>query len=61
MKLFLTTLVMLLFAITVSAQTSDVSKLILKNGDELYIEELGGYEIRYKKTTDTKYTYLSIY
>jgi hypothetical protein len=31
-----------------------------ENGDDLYIEELGGYEIRYKKTTDTKYTYLSI-
>ncbi|MCE3253700.1 MAG: hypothetical protein K0Q67_2720 [Cellvibrio sp.] len=31
-----------------------------ENGADLYIDELGGYEIRYKKTTDTKYTYVSI-
>lgn len=31
-----------------------------ENGAELFIEELGGYEIRYKKVTDTKYTYVSI-
>jgi Carbohydrate binding module (family 6) len=31
-----------------------------ENGAQLYIDELGGYEIRYKKTADTKYTYVSI-
>jgi len=31
-----------------------------ENGAALYIDELGGYEIRYKKTTDTQYTYVSI-
>jgi len=31
-----------------------------ENGTDLYIEELGGYEIRYKKLTDTQYTYVSI-
>lgn len=31
-----------------------------ENGVYLDITELGGYEIRYKKSTDTKYTYVSI-
>ncbi len=31
-----------------------------ENGANIYIDELGGYEIRYKKSTDTKYTYVSI-
>lgn len=31
-----------------------------ENGAQLYIEELGGYEIRYKKTGETKYTYVSV-
>lgn len=31
-----------------------------ENGSQLYIDELGGYEIRYKKTGEAKYTYLSI-
>jgi hypothetical protein len=31
-----------------------------ENGDPIYIEELGGYEIRYKKVGDSKYTYISI-
>lgn len=31
-----------------------------ENGDYLDIADLGGYEIRYKKTTDPKYTYISI-
>lgn len=31
-----------------------------ENGTYLDITELGGYEIRYKKLTDTKYTYVSI-
>jgi hypothetical protein len=31
-----------------------------ENGVDLYVDELGGYEIRYKKPTDTKYTYVSI-
>lgn len=31
-----------------------------ENGNYLDIADLGGYEIRYKKTTDTKYTYISI-
>ncbi|HCS64806.1 MAG TPA: hypothetical protein DIW64_12430 [Cellvibrio sp.] len=31
-----------------------------ENGAQLYIEELGGYEIRYKKTGEAKYTYVSI-
>jgi hypothetical protein len=31
-----------------------------ENGVYLDVADLGGYEIRYKKTTDTKYTYISI-
>lgn len=31
-----------------------------ENGAYLDITELGGYEIRYKKSTDTKFTYISI-
>lgn len=31
-----------------------------ENGVDLYIDEVGGYEIRYKKITDTKYTYITI-
>lgn len=31
-----------------------------ENGDYLDITDLGGYEIRYKKTSDSKYTYISI-
>ena len=31
-----------------------------ENGNYLDITEVGGYEIRYKKTTDTKFTYISI-
>lgn len=31
-----------------------------ENGDPIYIDELGGYEIRYKKAGDSKYTYISI-
>ena len=31
-----------------------------ENGAVLYVDELGGYKIRYKKTTDTQYTYVSI-
>ncbi len=30
-----------------------------ENGTYLDITELGGYEIRYKKLTDTRYTYVS--
>lgn len=31
-----------------------------ENGDHLDITDLGGYEIRYKKVSDSKYTYISI-
>jgi hypothetical protein len=31
-----------------------------ENGDYLDITDVGGYEIRYKKTADTKYTYITI-
>lgn len=31
-----------------------------ENGEYLNITDVGGYEIRYKKATDTKYTYISI-
>ena len=31
-----------------------------ENGDPIYIDELGGYEIRYKKAGDSRYTYISI-
>ncbi len=31
-----------------------------ENGDHLDITDLGGYEIRYKKANDSKYTYISI-
>lgn len=31
-----------------------------ENGDFLDITDLGGYELRYKKATDTEYTYISI-
>ncbi len=30
------------------------------NGTDLYIDELGGYEIRYKKKADSNYTYVTI-
>lgn len=30
------------------------------NGTDLYIDELGGYEIRYKKISDVNYTYVTI-
>ena len=31
-----------------------------ENGAALYVEELGGYEIRYKKVSDARYTYMTI-
>lgn len=33
---------------------------VRENGKYLDITELGGYEIRYKKTTDVKFTYISV-
>ncbi len=31
-----------------------------EDGSTLDISELGGYEVRYRRTTDTEYTYISI-
>lgn len=31
-----------------------------ENGDEMTINEIGGYEIRYKQPTDTRFTYIQV-